>query len=67
MDEQRLDDLLQPIHNSSVPIEDIALKTSREKLTIETDGDRGSGRSMLAERHDDIYIYILSCTDRVFR
>ena len=61
MDEQKQDDLLEPINNSSVPIQDIACKTSREQWTIETGGERGSGRSELAMRHDDdndIYIYI---------
>ena len=53
MDEQRPDDLLKPIYNSSVPIRDIALRTSREQWTIETGGERGSGRSVLAVRHDD--------------
>ena len=36
-----------------MPIQDIALKTYREQRTIETDGKRGSGRSMLAARDDD--------------
>ena len=53
MDEQKQDDLLEPTYNSSVFIQDIALKTSREQCTIETGGERGSGRSMLAARHDD--------------
>ena len=59
-DEQRLDDHREPIYNSSVPIEDVAWKTSREWWTIETGGKRGSGRSVLAawHDHDDIYIYI---------
>ena len=39
----------EPINNSSVPIQDVALKTK----TIETSGRRRSGRSMLAVRHDD--------------
>ena len=34
-------------------IQDIALMTSREQWTIETGGVGGSGRSMLATRHDD--------------
>ena len=55
MDEQRQDDQLEPIYNSSVLIQDIALKTSREQWTIEKGGERGSGRSMLAVRHDDDY------------
>ena len=53
MDEQRQDDQLEPIYNSSVPIQVVALKTSQEKWTIETGGRRGSGRFMLAARHDD--------------
>ena len=61
MAEQRQDDQLEPIYNSSVPIQDIALKTSWERWTIETGSERGSGRSMLVARHDDD-IYIL--TDR---
>ncbi len=63
MDEQRQDDQLEPIYNSSVPIQDVALKTYRERWTIETGGERGSGRSVLAVRHDDeddddIYTYL---------
>ena len=39
MDEERQDDQLEPIYNSSVPIQDIALKTSREQGTKETGGE----------------------------
>ena len=39
MDEQKLDDQLEPIYNSSVPIQDIALKTSWEQWKIEKGGD----------------------------
>ena len=53
MDEQRLDDQLEPIFNSSVMIQDVAWKTSRERWTIKTSGERESGRSMQAEQHDD--------------
>ena len=53
MDEQRQDNQLEPIYNNSVPIKDIAWKTSRERWTIETGGEKGSGRSMLAARHDE--------------
>ena len=53
MDEQRQDDQLEPIYNSSVPIQDVAFKTFREQWTIETGGERGSGRSVLAVQHDD--------------
>ena len=53
IDEQRQDDQLEPINSSSVPIQDVAWKTSRERWTIEGDGERGLGRSVLAARHDD--------------
>ena len=54
MDEQKQDDQLEPIYNSSVPIQDVALKTYRKRLTIVKGGGRGSGRSVLmAQRHDD--------------
>ena len=43
MDEQRQDDQLEPIYNSSVPIHDVALKTDRERWTLETGGKRGQG------------------------
>ena len=48
MDDQRLGDQLVPIYNSSVSIQDIAWKIFRERWTIETAGDRGSGKSVLA-------------------
>ena len=53
MDEQRQEDQLEPIYNSSVPIQDVALKTYRELWTIERGGGRRSGKSTLAVRHDD--------------
>ena len=53
MDEKRQDDQLEPIYNSSVSIQDVSLKTYRVRWTIETDGGRGSSRSVLAARHDD--------------
>ena len=46
----------EAIYNCSVPIQDIALKTSRKGWTIEMVGKRGPERSMLAVRHDEIYI-----------
>ena len=52
MDEQRQDGQPESIYNISVPILDIALKTRRERWTIETGDERGSGRSVLAVRHD---------------
>ena len=53
MDEQKQDDQLEPIYNSSAPIQDVDLKTCRERWTIETGGRRGPVRSELAAWHDD--------------
>ena len=53
MDGQRQDDQLEPTYSSSVPIRDVALKTSRKQWTIEMGGKRGSGISGLMARHDD--------------
>ena len=53
MDEQSLDDKLEPIYRSSVPIEDVAWKTCQERWMIETSGERGSGRYVLPSWHDD--------------
>ena len=77
MDEQRQDNQLEPTHNSSVLIQDIASKTSCERWMIEMGGERRSGRSVLATFHDDdddtykfifcahswmhVYMYIDSC------
>ena len=41
------------LKNCSVSIQDVALKTYRMRWTIETGGERGSGRSILATRYDD--------------
>ena len=54
MDEQRQNDPLEPIHNSSVPIQDVALNTYRELWTIEKGGVRGSGRLVLAAHDDEV-------------
>ena len=55
IDEQKQDDQLEPIYNSSVPIQDVALKTYLELWTIQIGGrrERESVRSMPAARHDD--------------
>ena len=42
MDEQRQDDLLETIYSSSVPIQDVVLKTSRKQWTIDKGGEKGS-------------------------
>ena len=49
---QKLDDQREPIYNSE-PIKDVAWKTTQEWWTIETGGERGSGRALLALRYDD--------------
>ena len=58
MDEQRQDVQLGPTYNSSVPIQDVALKTYRKRWTTERSGGREPERSVLMAWHDDIYIYI---------
>ena len=53
------DDQLEPIYNSSVPIQDVACKNSQERWTTDMGDERGSGGSVLAARHhDDVDIYI---------
>ena len=52
-DEQKQDDQLEPTYNSSVPIQDVALKTYRKRWTIEKCSGRESGVSVLMVRHDD--------------
>ena len=54
---QKLDDQLEHTFSSYVRIWDITLKTYQKRWTIGRSGERGSGISMLAARHD-IYIYI---------
>ena len=49
----RQDDLLEPIYNISVPIQDVNLKTYRKQWTIGRGGKRGSGISVLIARRDD--------------
>ena len=47
------DDQLEPTYSSSVPIRDVALKTSRKQWTIGRGGKRGSGISVLMGQHND--------------
>ena len=53
MAEQMQDDQLEPTYNSSVRIRDVDRKTNQKRWTIGRSGQRGSGISMLAARHDD--------------
>ena len=67
MDEQRQDDELEPTYSSSVPIQDVALKTCRNQWTIEKGDKKGSGISVLMARHDDdddlcVRLWISQCS-----
>ena len=48
-----LDDQLELIYKSSVQTQDVVYKTNRKRWTIETNGEKESGKSMLTARHDD--------------
>ena len=50
---QKQDDQLEHTYSSSVRIRDVALKTCQRWWTIGRSGERGSGISVLAARHDD--------------
>ena len=63
IDGQRQHDQLESMYNSSVPIQDVAMKTSREQWMTEKGGRRGSGRSVLAALHDDYMKHITISTD----
>ena len=65
MDDQRQDNQLEPPYNSSVPVQDVVLKTYWKRWTIDKGDRRGSGKSVLMARHDDdddywYYFYILT-------
>ena len=53
MDMQSQDDQLEPTYNSSLIIQDVAWKTYRERWTLKTGGQRGSGNPVLAVPNDD--------------
>ena len=50
---QKQDDQLEHIYSSYVRIRDLALKPCQRQWTIGRSGERGSGISVLAARHDD--------------
>ena len=52
MAEQRQNDQLEPTYSSSVPIQDVALKTYQKQWTIGRD-ERESGIAVLMAQHDD--------------
>ena len=53
MAEQKQDDQLEHAYSSYVRIRDVSLKTCQRRWTIGRSGERGSGISVLAARHDD--------------
>ena len=53
MDELKQDNQQEHIYCSYVRIRDVALRTCQRRLTIGKSGERGSGISVLAARHDD--------------
>ena len=50
---QKQDDQLEHTYSNYVRIRDVALKTYQRRWTIGRSGERGSGISVLAARHDD--------------
>ena len=57
MAEQKQDDQLEHTYSSYVRIRNVAVKTCQRRWTIRWSGERGSGISVLAARHDDDDIY----------
>ena len=53
MAKQKQDDQLEHTYSSYVRIRDVALKTCQKRWMIGRSGERGSGISVLAARHDD--------------
>ena len=59
---QMQNDQLEHTCSSYVRILDVAMKTGQRRWTIGRSGERGSGISVLAARHDDddvLYIFVL--------
>ena len=53
MAKQKQDDQLKHTYSSYVRIQDVTLKTCQKRWMIGRSGERGSGISVLAARHDD--------------
>ena len=53
MAKQKQEDQHEHTYSSYVRIRDVALKTCQKQWMIGRSGERGSGISMLAARHDD--------------
>ena len=55
MDEQTQHEQLETTYNSSVSIQDVDMKTYRERWTIEKGAGKGSRKSTLMAWDDDFY------------
>ena len=53
MAKQKQDDWLEHTYSSYVRIRDVDMKTCQKRWMIGRSGERGSGISVLAARHDD--------------
>ena len=53
MDEQRQDDKLEPTYKSSVPIQDVVLKTYWKRWTTEKGGESGRFALVVPDDGDD--------------
>ena len=62
MAKQKQDDQLEHTYSSYVRIRDIALKTCQKRWIIRRSGERGSGISVLAARHDNDSNCFYSCS-----
>ena len=62
---QKQDD--QHTFSNYVRIRDVALKTCQRRLKIRMSGERGSGISVLPERHDDDDDMYISIEESIFR
>ena len=58
MAKQKQDDQLEHTYSSYVRIRDVALKTCQKRWMIGRSGERGSGISVLAARHDDDNFFV---------
>ena len=67
MAEQKQDDQLEHTYSSYVMIRDVAQKTCRRWWTIGRSGERGSGISVQAARHDDDDYVLLSLSHGLLR
>ena len=67
MAKQKQDDQLEHTYSSYVRIRDVTQKTCQKRWMIERSGERGSGISVLAARHDDdddlLFHYFIFCFD----